>query len=129
MSNSVYDYKYYIHGRQIAILQRQTNTLYDPYFQYDHYVWETPDSTQLNGIQIVCTKKPTAPTDETGSIDLSETLFLALADYVKSRLLEDAGDDGRSAKYLNRFYEKIEDHQSNLRGSQARIMPGDQSLR
>jgi len=120
--STVYDYRYYIHGRQIAIIQRQLDNIHDPYLISNDIMYQTPASSDVSAIQIVCTKKPTAPTDETSTIDLSATLVNAVEAFVKSKLYEDKEDENRADYHMKDFYRKLELHEENLRGSQAIMM-------
>jgi hypothetical protein len=83
-------------------------------------MYQTPANDDTNAIRIKCTKKPTLPADETSELDLSDMLVHAVEEYVKSRLIKDAGGDG--SEHMKEFWTKLEQHEDNLRGSQAIVM-------
>ena len=120
---AVYDYQYYIRGRQIALLQRQLDNIYDPYLMSEDLVYQTPENDDVVAIRIECTIKPTAPSDETSTIDLPEMLMKAAEDFVKSRIAEDALNFAVADRYMKEFYKKIEVHRQNLSGGYPIIMP------
>lgn len=120
---AVYDYKYYIRGRQIALLQRQVDSVYDPFITSSELVYETPSNDDPVAIRIECTIKPTAPSDETGTIDLPSMLFKAVEDYIKARIAEDNNEFQLSDRYIKEFYRKIGIHRQNMSGGFPTIMP------
>ena len=122
-TSNKYDYRYYIEGRYIALLQRSTDSVYDPYLNLSEDLFTTPSVADTDAIYYRYTKLPTAPTAETSTIDLGKMLSLALVEYVKARLAEDAGDDRSALKHMKKFYYYIGRDQDNKKGAVRMIMP------
>jgi hypothetical protein len=84
-----YDYRYYIDGRNIAILQDAQDIFYDPYIDYGDRMYVTPESSDSSGIMLRYTVSITAPTDEQTDIGVDRFLARAIVHYVKAKMLED----------------------------------------
>ena len=126
---TTYDYKYYIEGRYLAILQRAEDLQYDPYLTVVSNLYKTPESSQLSGIMLRYTETVTAPTDEVTDIGVTRDLALGLVHYVKYRMYSDKDLKMATWNY-NKFLYYVAKHNSNIKGTPPlRVMPSYGSLR
>ena len=112
-----YDYRYYIEGRYIAILQRQQESIYDPYYDVREDVYKTPTEDDDEGILLRYTVSQSASTSETTDLGISRDLALGIVHYVKARLAEERGDMRMREWHYNRFLYYTSKHNSNVKGS------------
>lgn len=104
-------YAYYLAGRNIAILNEDSN---------GEYV--SPDDTISNGIKMEYTSRPTAVDEESDSIDINEILALALVDYVKAKFAENEGDYKKKEYHLSEFKKKVYQYQNKIYGGSRLVM-------
>jgi hypothetical protein len=102
---NLYDYRYYIEGAYIAILQRHLSTSEDPYAATEDW-FVTPTVADTTAIYLRFTKALTLPTDETSDLGLSKDLAMACLYYVKARLAEDQ-NPRLADKYMSEFYKYV----------------------
>jgi len=117
----IYDYRYYIEGRYLAILQRALDSVYDPYLTLDDDLFLTPQNADTDAILIRHTVHVAAPTDATTDMGISYELAQAVVHYVKAKFAEDV-DKRMYNWHMNKFYEMVEAHNTNLNGPK-RAMP------
>jgi len=120
---TVYEYWYYISGRKIAILSRGSSTTYDPNVTTTNDQLVTPTVADTDAIMLDYSYKPTTPTAESDTIDVSEYLALALVDYVKYKMFEEQGDENRAKLYYNKFLVKISRNENMKLGGPRVSMP------
>jgi hypothetical protein len=120
---SVYDYRYYIEGRKLAILQRSIDSIYDPYLTLREDLFETPSIADSSAIYVRYTAVVSTPSDEEASLDVSGKLPLAMVYYIKSRLAEDANDERSQVRNYNKFLELIRREINQRKGSGSVILP------
>lgn len=120
---NVYDYRYYIDGRYIAILQRSTDSVFDPYITMDEDLFETPSEADSSAIYVRYSVTYARPTNEEADLGVVGLLSLALVHYVKARLAEDSGDERKQEKQYNQFLKYVEKERLNRRGGIPVVMP------
>ena len=89
-----YDYAYYKEGDDyIAILQKGTIATYNIGTATGiNDVFLTPSVSDSSAIMLEYTYEISKPTTETDTIDVNDTVALALVDYVKYRLAQNEGN-------------------------------------
>ncbi len=117
MFATTYDYRWYPEGRNIAILQRQQESIYDPYYSIREDVYKTPSNADTNAILLRYTLSVTAPTSETTDMDISRDLGMGIVHYVKAKMSEDKGDIKMYQWHYNRFLYYVNVHNRNVKGS------------
>ena len=122
MSTTTYDYRYYIEGRYLAILQRSISSTYDPYLTLSEDLYTTPAAADANAIYLRHTVACALPSSEESDIGVSGLLAQAMIYYVKSKLYEDAGDEKRAFVARNKFYELIQREMNSRKGGMRKIM-------
>jgi len=113
MANVVPQYKYYIDGQDLIILEKDSDT----------GVYITPATNYTNGILLRYTVANTPPTSISDELGLSRRLEMAIVDYVKYRLYENAGDDRRAQFYYRKFLSALSREVKNRRGHFRKIIP------
>ena len=119
---STYDYRYYIEGRYLGILQRSISSTYDPYLTLNEDLYTTPAESDSNAIYTRYTVNIAMPTNEESDVGVSGLLAQAIIYYVRSKLYEDAGDDKRAFVARNKFYELIQRQMNSRKGGMRRII-------
>jgi len=123
----VYDYRYYINGRYIDILQRCTDGVYDPYLSLSDELFVTPENADSNAIYLRWTKLPNIPANENSDIDLSEPLAIACVHYIRSKLLSEDDDNPNNAQLaqmeMNKFHTRVQRYMSTRKGRGRKAMP------
>lgn len=117
MSDRTYDYKYYIEGNQLAILEAGINVSIAPRYDAGNGIWVTPENNDTGAIMVEYSDIISAPASETDSMTTNQQVSLAVVDYVKHRLFEDAGEDVKAMRYYNRFLSKIYHERNSIAGS------------
>lgn len=112
----LYDYRYYIDGRKIAILQRSIDSTYDPFIKVRDDIYLTPANSDANGIMIEYNARPTRVTLETDTIDLDQDLAKALVHYIKARVASDKSDYKTESIEMNKFYVSVVERRRALLG-------------
>jgi hypothetical protein len=120
---TIYDYRYYIDGRSLVILQRSIESIYDPYLSLKEDLFVSPSVADSSAVAIRFTVPPSDPTDENSTLDIGENLALAIVEYVKSKVAEDNGNDDRAQNYMNKFYSKVAQYANSRKGAPRIIMP------
>lgn len=120
---TLYDYRWYNDGRYLAILQRQTDSVYDPYLSLADDLFATPENSDSSAIYVRYTVTQTAPTAETADDGLPLDLSLAVVEYLKSNLAAEAGDDQKQLKHRSEFYRLLGRNQFNKKGGPRVVMP------
>jgi len=102
-----YDYRYFVDGRHIAILQNAQDITYDPYIDYGDEIYVTPTQSDSSGILLKYTVTISAPLDEETSIGVDRFLARAIVHYVKAKMVEDT--DLRMYQFnMNKFHELVQ---------------------
>lgn len=121
---TLYDYRWYNDGRYLAILQRQTDSVYDPYLSLNDDLFATPETDDSSAIYVRYTVTQTAPNSETDDDGLPLDLSLAVVHYIKARLAEENGDEGRQMINMKEFYKYLSRNQNNKKGGPRVVSPG-----
>jgi len=121
-NNSYYDYRYYIDGRYLGILQRSLDLVYDPYVTLDEDIYVTPTVSDSSAILVRFTVRSTLPTSETSDLGLSRNLEHAVVWYVRAKLAEESGDLDRYSYCMNKFHEKIQREYPRRYGLKNRVI-------
>lgn len=121
---TVYDYRYYIDGTKIAILQRQWDSIYDPFLSVTDDLYETPTNSDSSAIYIRYTISRSVPDNTTDVLPVSKTLSRAIVHYVKAMLAEEKDDLRMNRYHMNRFQYFVSRHQNNLKTPGRVILPG-----
>jgi len=129
--STIYEYAYYIDGRYIAILSKGSTAIYGEDVALTlRDAWVTPESDDDDGIMLKYTSKVSAPTVETGDINVNEYLTLAIVDYVQYRLLLDKYKETTNQKdflaaqiFYGKFLAKISQNEDNKIGSPRIVIP------
>jgi len=112
---NTYDYRWYQEGRYLAIVQRQQESIYDPYYSIREDIYRTPFTSDSSAILLRYTVSVTAPSDETTDLGVSREIAMGLVHYVKYKLLEDK--DPKMAQWnYNKFLYYTERHNKNVKG-------------
>ena len=119
-----YEYRYYIDGRKLALLQRALNTTFSDtgIITADFFVTPTADAT--DAVMLEYSYAPSTPTTEAETIDVSPMLALALIDYVKHRAYEDKGDEKKANEYYGKFLRRVAENETRKKGAPQRAIPG-----
>lgn len=124
MSN-YYDYKYYIDGRKIAILQKLTDTSQNPRILVDGDYYGNPQSADTSAIYLRYTVSQSAPTSENDELSVNANLAMAILHYVKARYAEESMNDIKANRYhMNEFYKYIARESNDRRGHIRTVMAG-----
>jgi len=120
---TLYDYTWYIDGRYLAILQNGSSTSYDPdsISMVDMFV--TPENDQDAAIMLEYVYSPTNPTAETDTISVNNLLSLAIVDYVKFRMAEDAGNEKLARSFYGKFLSRVSRETDNRTGMPRKAIP------
>lgn len=109
------DYRFFINGNTISILQRRVDETYRLYkFDIDA-LYVTPTVNDTDAIYVRYTKENDIPNSETDDLGISHNLSLAVVHYIKYRLLEDR--DPRLSSYNYRMFLKLLQRERNNRTS------------
>jgi hypothetical protein len=120
---TLYDYRWYNEGKYIAFLQREVDSIYNPYLTASDDVFVTPETAQTDAILVRYTVSVTVPTSETTDFGVSREIGMALEHYVKYRMKEDT-DINMSKYHYRKFRELIFRHMRNLKGATgAKVIP------
>ena len=117
-----YDYVYCVDGEYLAILQKGGVTSYSPE-PVTEEIYLTPENDDTAGIMMEYVSNKSYPSDETSTLDVSRPLALAIADYVRHRFHEDAGNEKFSEKYYRKFRERISKEDRNKSGDPFVVIP------
>ncbi len=120
---TLYQYKWYLSGRKLAILQQGSSTTYNTDSVVTRDMWLTPTSAQTDAIAIEYVYSGTEPTAESDTIDVNATLSLALVDYVRHRMAEDEGKEKLADKYYGKFLRRVSVEADNRTGMPRKIIP------
>lgn len=124
MSTTYYEYRYYIDGRQIAILQRLTDTAENPRILIDGEYFGVPQTADSSAIYLYYTVKVGEPLVETDTLSLNDTLSMAVLHYVKARVAEESTRDMRAYQFhMNEFHRLIQKESENRRGHSRTVSP------
>jgi len=129
-------YAYYIKGNKLAIIERGLGsgicslsghnektaceaaggTWTENAMSQDDGEWMSPIIAITDGIQLQYAYTPTAPTDESSTIDVTRYQANAIVYYLKAKLAEDAGDMEQREYFLREFRRQLEKGSSALKG-------------
>ena len=115
---ATYDYRYFVDGRQLAILQKKISS--ESLTREEIFI--RPTYADSSAVYIRYTVSVSAPSDENTEISASRELSEAIVYYVKSKLLEDAGEEKKALFYMNKFYTMVSRHRSNIKGPGSQVM-------
>jgi hypothetical protein len=122
-SANTYDYRWYQEGRYLAFVQRQQESIYDPYYSVREDIYRTPFTSDSSAILVRYTVPVTVPTAETTDLGVSREIAMGLVHYVKYKLLEDK-DANMARWHYNKFLYYVERHNKNYKGKPPiRVMP------
>jgi hypothetical protein len=120
--STIYEYAYYLEGDYIAILQKGTDSVSDPYYLTEEQ-WLTPSTADSDGVMIRYTKSPTVPTTETSDLGISRRLSLAVVEYVRARMAEKQGNELLAQRYMNKFKIMVRQHTNNKVADSRNVIP------
>ncbi len=112
---NTYDYRWYQEGRNIAILQRQQESIYDPYYSVREDIYKTPGTADSSAILLRYTVSVTAPVSETADMGVSREIAMGVVHYVKAKLREDT-DSKMYQWHYNKFLYYVTRHNQNRKG-------------
>ena len=112
---NTYDYRWYQEGRNIAILQRQQESIYDPYYSVREDIYKTPQTADSSAILLRYTVSVTAPALETTDMGVSREIAMGVVHYVKAKLIEDK-DPKMYQWHYNKFLYYVTRHNQNMKG-------------
>ena len=121
---TVYEYRYWIDGRRIAIVQRAIDTVYSDSSIITSDFFVAPEQDDTSAIMLQYAYTVTQPTAESDTIDVSNTLALALVDYVRHRVLEDKGDAKGAEGYYTKFLRRVHENEHRKVGGLRKAIPG-----
>jgi hypothetical protein len=113
---NTYDYRWYQEGLYFAFLQRQQESIYDPYYSVREDIYKTPANSDSNAILVRYTLSLTAPADETTDLGIARELGMAVVHYVKAKLYEDK-DPKMYQWHYNRFLYYTSVHNRNVKAA------------
>ena len=118
-------YAYYMKGNNLALIQRDksSSTADNEYGMY-----KSPTEAVVDGIDVQYAYTPTAPTDESSTIDVTRYQANAIVYYLKAKLAEDAGDMEQREYFLREFKRQLERGSSALKGG-IHIVQGFKEMR
>ena len=114
-NDNTYDYRWYTEGRYFAFLQRQMESVYEPYYTVREDIYRTPFTADSSAILVRYTVPVTVPASETADLGVSREIAMGLVHYVKAKLLEDK-DKRMYQWHYNRFLYYVERHNKNVKG-------------
>lgn len=114
------DYRYFIDGRKLAILQKKISSE----SVEREEIFLRPSEDDSSAIYIRYTVNVSAPADENTELSVSRELSEAIVNYVKSKLLDDAGEEKKALYYMNKFYTMVSRHRTNIKGPGSFITVG-----
>ena len=112
------DFAYYVEGNRYCILYKNQSS-----GKYETWTGNNISS----GIRIKYTSKYEAAQyyesnfEEDNGVDSS--LHIAILEYVKSRLEEDAGNLEKAAYFLSKYRQKVSTHSHSKKGSRGILLP------
>lgn len=111
-----YDYRYFVDGRNLAILQNAQDISYDPYIDYGDELYVTPTQSDSSGIMLRITVRIPAPSNEQTDLDLDRFVARAVVYYVKAQMVEDT--DPKLYNYnMQKFHELVQRQRNRKLGS------------
>jgi hypothetical protein len=113
---NTYDYRWYQEGLYFAFLQRQQESIYDPYYSVREDIYKTPANSDSNAILVRYTLSLSAPASETTDLGIARELGMGVVHYVKSKLLEDK-DLNLSRWHYNKFLYYCNVYNRNVKGA------------
>ena len=119
-----YEYRYWIDGRKLSIVQRAIDTVFSDSSVVTSDFFVTPTEDVTDGILLQYAYTVTQPTAESDTIDVSNTLALALVDYVRHRVLEDKGDTKGAEGYYAKFLRRVAENEHRKVGGLRKAIPG-----
>ena len=106
------DFKYYLRGANIAIIQKDTATS----------KYKSPSALITNGLMLEYSALPTVPDSDDDSIDLAEELTIASVEYLKARFAENEQNYEKRNFHMNEFKRLVYQYQKNRFGGMRRVM-------
>ena len=128
-------YAYFLKGNKIAIVENDITPENDPTSRdygpdINKSQWKSPRATISNGLELEYAYSPEDEiTDESSTIPLPSYLAKALVDYVRHKMLEDAGELEMSMFYRVEFQKKIEKYENSKVAGPRRVIPGGHAIR
>ena len=132
---TVREYAYYIKGNKIALVERDTAFDNDPTSKdygpdVNRTQWKSPKATIEDGIELEYAYSPGDEiVDDMSEIPLPEYLAKCLVDYVKYRVLEDAGEMELAMYFKAEFLRKLEKHENSKVAGPRKVIPGNHAIR
>ena len=132
---TVREYAYYIKGNKIALVERDTAFENDPTSKeygpdVNRTQWKSPKATISDGIELEYAYSPgDTISDELSEIPVPEYLAKCLVDYVKYRVLEDAGEMELALYFKAEFLKKLEKLESSKVAGPRKVIPGNHAIR
>ena len=106
------DFKYYLRGGNLSIIEKDTATT----------IYKSPSADINNGLMLEYSALPTVPDSEDDEIDLTEELCLAAVEYVKARFAENEANYDKRNFHMNEFKRLVYQYQKNRFGGMRRVM-------
>lgn len=122
-TQNYYEYRYYIDGRKIAILQKLSDTSENPRILVDGDFFGNPQTSDSSAIYLRYTVSQSAPTSENDEVSVNANLAMGILHYVKGRYAEEVTKDMVASRYhMNEFYRYISRESSDRRGHPRTVM-------
>ena len=119
-------FAWYNDDDRLAIVERQVNTVDSKGLKSGEYDTYT-DSTVTDGIKITIHSKYEQANNLTDDLQtdcgLNETMHVSVLDYVKSRILEDEGDEQKSAYFFAKYQTAIAKAPTRKSGVRVLLVP------
>jgi len=126
----IYDYRWYDEGLYFAFLQRQNESVYDPYYSIKEDIYKTPENADTDAILVRYSLSLSCPSGETTDMGISREVGMGIVHYVKAKLAEDSGDMKMYQWHYNRFLYYVNTHNRNMKAAPPRkVMPSAEALR
>lgn len=106
------DFKYYLRGANIALIEKNTET----------GTYKSPSAAIADGLMLEYSALGTVPSVETDTIDLAEELCLAAVEYLKAKFAENAEQYDKRNYHMNEFKRLVFTYQKNRFGGMRRMM-------
>lgn len=113
----VKQYAYYVRGRELAIVEVDTETLPDG-DTYGDTLWKSPVTTADNGLLLEYVARPKAKdggdiVDESDEPDIGDLYLKALVYYVKARVAEDQLLIDQKEYFMKQFFTLLDRSENN----------------
>jgi hypothetical protein len=106
------DFKYYLRGGNLAIIEKDTSTK----------IYKSPSEDIDSGLMLEYSALPTIPDSEDDDVDLAEELCLATVEYLKAKFAENEMNYEKRNFHMNEFKRLVYQYQKNRFGGMRRVM-------